>query len=69
MNLEMARTYLAARDPRMVTRTWTELVERFADHGRDSTQDVAAERLPAARSMGSVARPLSRLPVRISSMS
>ena len=39
MNLAMARTYLAAHDPKMVTRTWAEVMVRFSDHGRDSTQE------------------------------
>ena len=37
MNLAMARTYLAAHDPKMVTRTWAEVMAKFSDHGRDST--------------------------------
>ena len=39
MNLAMARTYLAAHDPKMVTRTWAAVMAKFSDHGRDSTRE------------------------------
>ena len=31
MNLVMAKTYLSAQDPKMVTRTWADVVERFGN--------------------------------------
>jgi hypothetical protein len=38
MNLSMARTYLAAHDPRMVTRTWADVIAVFSSNGRESTR-------------------------------
>jgi integrase len=38
MNLSMARTYLAAHDPRMVTRTWANVIAVFSSNGRESTR-------------------------------
>jgi len=34
MNLVMAKTYLAAKDPKLITRTWADVMERFCQ--RDS---------------------------------
>src|ERR1035437_9561916 len=31
MNLVMARMYLSAQDPKMITRTWADVLERFCD--------------------------------------
>ncbi len=39
MNLAMARTYLAAHDPRMVTRTWADVIGVFSSNGRKSTRE------------------------------
>jgi len=30
MNLVMAKTYLSAQDPKMITRTWADVMTRFA---------------------------------------
>ncbi len=30
MNLVMAKTYLSAQDPKMITRTWADVLERFS---------------------------------------
>lgn len=37
MNLAMARTYLAAHDPKLITRTWADVIEIYSNNGRDST--------------------------------
>lgn len=39
LNLSLARTYLAAHDPRMVTRTWREVMTEMATHGIPSTRE------------------------------
>jgi hypothetical protein len=39
MNLAMARTYLAAHDPKLVTRTWADVIEIFSDNGRGTTRE------------------------------
>jgi integrase len=39
LNLSLARTYLAAHDPKMVTRTWREVMTKMATHGIRSTQE------------------------------
>jgi integrase len=38
MNLVMARTYLAAQDPKMITRTWADVMEMFCNRGKPATQ-------------------------------
>lgn len=38
INLAMARTYLAAHDPKMITRTWAEVMAEMETHGIESTQ-------------------------------
>ncbi|MDB6029916.1 MAG: hypothetical protein JWM16_254 [Verrucomicrobiales bacterium] len=37
-NLALAKTYLSAHDPKMVTRTWSAVMEELATHGRESSQ-------------------------------
>lgn len=39
LNLALARTYLTAHDPRLVERTWKEVMEVLASRGRDSSRD------------------------------
>jgi hypothetical protein len=39
LNLSLARTYLAAHDPKMVKRTWREVMTEMATHGIPSTQE------------------------------
>jgi hypothetical protein len=39
LNLSLARTYLAAHDPKMVTRTWREVMDEMATHGIPATQE------------------------------
>lgn len=38
MNLVMARTYLAAQDPKLVTRTWADAMKRFCDRSNANTR-------------------------------
>jgi integrase len=38
MNLALGKTYLAAHDPKLVTRTWAEVMADLTTHGRDSSQ-------------------------------
>jgi integrase len=38
-SLSLARTYLVAHDPKMVSRTWQQVMEEMATHGIQSTQD------------------------------
>jgi predicted ester cyclase len=37
--LSLARTYLAAHDPKLITRTWQEAMDEMATHGIETTQD------------------------------
>ena len=39
MNLSLARAYLAAHDPQMVSRTWQAVMEEMASHGIPTTQE------------------------------
>jgi len=38
MNLVMAKTYLAAQDPKLVSRTWSDVMELFCNRGKAPTQ-------------------------------
>ncbi len=38
MNLVMAKTFLAAKDPKMITRTWEDVMVRFADRQNPKTR-------------------------------
>jgi len=38
MNLVMAKTYLSAQDPKMITRTWADVFARFNDRSNDNTR-------------------------------
>jgi hypothetical protein len=38
MNLALGKTYLAAHDPKLVTRTWAEVMADLTTHGRESSQ-------------------------------
>src|SRR6266550_7553544 len=42
LNLSLARAYLAAHDPQMVTRTWQAVMCEMATHGIPTTQDRCA---------------------------
>lgn len=37
MNLVMAKTFLAAQDPKMITRTWADVFDRFVDRESEAT--------------------------------
>ena len=38
MNLVMAKTYLAAQDPKLVTRTWADVMQMFCERGKAPTR-------------------------------
>ena len=38
MNLVMAKTYLSAQNPKMITRTWADVMERFCNRSNDNTR-------------------------------
>lgn len=38
MNLVMAKTYLAAQNPKMITRTWADVMERFCNRSNGNTR-------------------------------
>jgi integrase len=38
LNLSLAKAYLAAHDPKLVTRTWTDVMTDLATHGRESSR-------------------------------
>lgn len=42
LNLSLARAYLAAHDPKMITRTWQEVMAEMATHGITTTQERCA---------------------------
>src|SRR5205809_1931038 len=42
LNLNLARAYLAAHDPKMATRTWQAVIDEMATHGIPTTQQRCA---------------------------
>lgn len=42
LNLSLARTYLAAHDPKIITRTWQHVMIEMATHGIPSPQERAS---------------------------
>jgi len=42
LNLALGRTYLSAHDPRMCTRTWQDVMDEMARHGKPTTQTRCA---------------------------
>jgi integrase len=38
MNLVMAKTYLSAQDPKLITRTWADVMARFCDRSNPNTR-------------------------------
>lgn len=38
MNLVMAKTYLSAKDPKIITRTWADVMVRFCDRSNENTR-------------------------------
>jgi integrase len=53
MNLVMAKTYLSAQDPKMITRTWADVMERFCDRSNDNTR-IRHERAVRTKPMQSL---------------
>lgn len=45
INLSLGRAYLAAHDPKMVTRTWQAVMDEMATHGIPSTRERCARAL------------------------
>jgi integrase len=50
MNLVMAKTYLAAKDPKLITRTWADVMERFCQRDREPTR-IRHERVVRTKPM------------------
>jgi hypothetical protein len=48
INLNLARAYLAAHDPKMAQRTWQAVMDEMATHGIPSTQVRCARAIPSA---------------------
>lgn len=48
LNLALARTYLTAHDPKMITRCWQEVMDFYASRGRDSSRDRSARAFKGA---------------------
>jgi hypothetical protein len=50
MNLALAKTYLAAQDPKLITRTWADVMKRFCDRSNDNTR-MRHERVVRTKTM------------------
>jgi integrase len=50
MNLVMAKTYLAAQDPKLITRTWADVMQVFCERGKAPTR-MRHERVVRSRAM------------------
>ena len=50
LNLVMAKTFLAAQDPKIITRTWADVMERFCHRSNDNTR-MRHERVVRTRPM------------------
>ena len=50
MNLVMAKTFLAAQDPKMITRTWADVFDRFVDRENEATA-IRHERVVRTKAM------------------
>ena len=50
MNLVMAKTFLAAQDPKMILRTWTDVFDRFVDRANEVTA-IRHERVVRTKAM------------------
>jgi len=50
MNLVMAKTYLAAQDPKLVVRTWADVMQMFCERGKASTR-IRHERVVRSKPM------------------
>ena len=49
MNLTMAKTYLAAQDPKLITRTWADVMQIFCERGKAPTRRRSKTQLHPAR--------------------
>jgi integrase len=38
LNLQLGKVYLAGHDPKLTTRTWAEVMDELADHGKDQSK-------------------------------
>ncbi len=52
MNLVMARTYLSAQDPKMITRTWADVLVRFCDRSNANTRMAGIPQCWAQAALG-----------------
>jgi len=50
MNLALARTYLAAQDPKLIVRTWADVFERFCNRDKEPTR-IRHERVVKTKPM------------------
>src|ERR1700733_4233427 len=50
MNLVMAKTYLAAKDPKLITRTWADVMQRFCQRDKEPTR-IRHERVVKTKPM------------------
>jgi integrase len=50
MNLVMAKTYLAAKDPKLIVRTWADVMERFCNRDKEPTR-IRHERVVRTKPM------------------
>ncbi len=53
INLEIAKAYLIATDPKMAQRTWEDVMREYATHGRDSSQE-RSRRMAQSPSLASI---------------
>jgi len=50
MNLALAKAYLSAQDPKLITRTWADVMERFCNRANDHTR-MRHERVVRTKAM------------------
>src|SRR5207245_8524981 len=53
LNLNLARAYLAAHDPKMAQRTWQAVMDEMATHGIPTTQERCARGFEAEHTISS----------------
>ena len=69
INLNLARAYLAAHDPKMAQRTWQAVMNEMATHGIPTTQERCARGFEASRTTRSAANHSCKQPAKIYSRS
>jgi microcystin degradation protein MlrC len=69
LNLNLARAYLAAHDPKMAQRTWQAVMDEMATHGIPSTQARSARAFRSKHTIRSAISPSSKPPAKICSPS